>query len=38
MNSQNFRSFNGSVDEPRIYDVALTQSEVQGAMNQRHPC
>jgi MSHA biogenesis protein MshQ len=38
MNSQNFRSFNGSLDEPRIYDVALTQAEIQGAMNQRHPC
>jgi hypothetical protein len=38
MNSQNYRSFNGSIDEPRIYDAALTQAEVQAAMNQRHPC
>jgi hypothetical protein len=37
-NSENFRAFNGSIDEARIYNVALTETEVQAAMNLRHPC
>ena len=37
-NSNNFRGFNGSIDEVRIYNVALTDVEVAGAMNVRHPC
>jgi hypothetical protein len=37
-NSQNFRAFNGFIDEPRIYNVAFTQAEVSAAMNERHGC
>jgi hypothetical protein len=36
--ANNFRSFNGSIDEPRVYNVALTQAEVSAAMALRHPC
>jgi hypothetical protein len=36
--SGNFRSFNGSIDEARIYNVALAPAEVASAMNLRHGC
>lgn len=36
--SGNFRSFNGSIDEARIYNVALAPAEVAAAMNLRHGC
>jgi MSHA biogenesis protein MshQ len=34
----NFRAFNGSIDEVRIYNAALTPAEIAGAMNTRRPC
>lgn len=37
-NSQNFRTFNGNLDEARIYNVALTPAEIAAAMNVRRPC
>jgi MSHA biogenesis protein MshQ len=37
-NSQNFRSFNGNVDEARVFNLALTPAEIAAAMNQTHPC
>lgn len=38
MNVGNFRTFNGNIDEPRVYNVALTQAEVAAAKDQRHGC
>ncbi len=32
------RNFNGDIDEVRIFDDALTQTEVQALMTERHPC
>ncbi|HYM16863.1 MAG TPA: LamG domain-containing protein [Dehalococcoidia bacterium] len=37
-NSQLYRSFNGDIDEVRIYDQALTAANISAAMNATHPC
>ncbi len=37
-NNQTFRSFNGNVDEVRVYARALGAAEVSAAMNARHGC
>jgi hypothetical protein len=37
-NSETFRSFNGNIDEVRIYDKALTSSEVASTMAATHAC
>jgi MSHA biogenesis protein MshQ len=36
--SQNFRAFNGLLDEVRIYNEALTPAQIASVMSQTHPC
>jgi hypothetical protein len=37
-NSETFRSFNGDIDEVRVYPRALSAAELSAAMSATHPC